>query len=81
MHAEILPAVAELFAYAVASLGLAVAGIYVEYFAYTSFQSGHGTVATWAGILGLVIVGFGYLTATNDLTRAIAHLQYALGDE
>ena len=67
MLAELLPELAELAFFGVGTLGLSVAGAYIERTAFATIQSGQSKLGAWLAFMGAMAFFFAYLMATDKL--------------
>ncbi|WP_248895167.1 hypothetical protein [Haloplanus halobius] len=71
----LLPELFELLAFGVGSLGLSVAGLYIERFAIAVFESGNAKLGAWIALLGAMAFYFAYLMATDKFRPKLASLR------
>ncbi|MFC4358111.1 hypothetical protein ACFO0N_09140 [Halobium salinum] len=64
---ETLPEVLEVLFLGVGSLGLSVAGAYLERFALLTVQGGQTALGAWVGFVGVTAFVFAYLLVTDKL--------------
>lgn len=75
---ELLPELLELVILAVGSVGLSVAGLYLERTALTLFEGGQFELGAFVAWFGLVTFGIGYLLATDKVRPRLAELASSL---
>ncbi|MGQ4556359.1 hypothetical protein [Halobellus sp. GM3] len=75
---ELAPAFIELLVFSVGSLGLSLAGVYIERFAFATAQTGEPMLGLWAGVMGAVALYFAYLLATDKVSAALTGLGDAM---
>ena len=78
---ELLPLLAELAFFGLSSLGLTVAGAYIERFAFTTIRSGSVELGAVTGLMGLVVLGFGYLVATDQFVPRLGEFRRGPTDD
>lgn len=78
MTVELLLEVAELVLFGSGSFGLSIAGLYVEQFAFATYQSGRVALGAWAAVLGIVLFTFSYLLGRNHLAPTAAAVRTRL---
>jgi len=77
---EVLPELLELVVFSLGSVGLSVAGLYVEQFALTSVQTGQTVTGAWAAVIGCVVLGFAYLMATDKAVPSLEKVKRKFTD-
>lgn len=75
MVLELFSELLELAFYGVSSLGLLIAGIYIERFALETVQSSQPLLAIWAAVIGIGVLYFGYLMTTDKLSTKLTGVQ------
>lgn len=78
--AVLLPELLELLLFSLGSLGLSVAGVYIERFALSTLQTGDPVTAAWAGVIGGVALVVAYFLATDKVAGKAADVRQALGE-
>ncbi|WP_435074538.1 hypothetical protein [Halorubrum sp. HHNYT27] len=72
---EILPEAIELVAVSLGSVGLSVAGLFIERFALASAQSSQTVLAGWAAGIGCVVLLSAYFLATDRVADGLRELR------
>lgn len=75
---SLLPELVELLFFGLSSIGLAVAGAYIEHFAYLNVQTGDSTLGLWASVIGVAAFYFAYLMATDKFGPKLTELRHAV---
>lgn len=79
---ELLPELLEIVLSSLAVALLSALGLYIEYFAAMTVQSGgDATVGYWAIVPGLVCLGFGYALTVDKVLPGVSGLRSALGEQ
>jgi hypothetical protein len=69
---ELLPSLLELAFYAVGTVGLSAAGVYIEQFALVTVEGGQPTLGAWVAFMGVMAFYFAYLLATDKVRPQLA---------
>jgi uncharacterized membrane protein len=77
---EILPALLELLAFGAGSVGLSVAGLYIERVALTTAQSGHVKLGAWLAFMGAMAFYFAYLMSTDKFRPKLTAVRRRLAE-
>ncbi|WP_251341763.1 hypothetical protein [Haloplanus halophilus] len=77
---ELLPQLVELLAFALGSVGLSVAGLYIERFALTTVESGQVKLGAWLAFMGAMAFYFAYLMGTDKFRPKLAAVQRRLAE-
>ncbi|MFB6123306.1 MAG: hypothetical protein ABEJ78_07585 [Haloferacaceae archaeon] len=77
---ELLPSLLELVVYAASTVGLSVAGVYIERFALVTVEGGQPKLGAWVALMGAMAFYFAYLTATDKLRPKLAAVRGNLVD-
>jgi uncharacterized membrane protein len=77
---ELLPALLELLAFALGSVGLSVAGLYIERFALATVESGNAKLGAWLAFMGLMAFYFAYLMSTDKFQPKLAAVRRQLAE-
>jgi hypothetical protein len=80
MTVELLLEVVALLLFGSVSFALSIAGLYVERFAFATYQSGRVALGTWPAVLGLVLATFSYLLGRNQLAPTVASVRARRSD-
>ncbi|WP_049934934.1 hypothetical protein [Haloplanus natans] len=76
----LLPELLELLLFGVGSVGLSVAGIYIEQFALATIESGNVKLGAWMGFMGAMAFYFAYLMSTDKFRPKLAAVRRQLAD-
>lgn len=76
----LLPELLELLLFSLGSLGLSVAGVYIERFALSALQTGDPVTAAWAGFVGGVALVVAYFLATDKVAGKVADIRRAANE-
>jgi len=79
--AVLLPELLELLLFSLGSLGLSLAGVYIERFALSTLQTGDPITAAWAGLIGAVALVVGYFLATDKAAGKVTDIRRALDEQ
>jgi hypothetical protein len=74
----LLPELLELLAFGLGSVGLSVAGLYIERFALATAESGQVKLAAWVGLMGVMAFYFAYLMSTQKVGPKLAAVRARL---
>jgi uncharacterized membrane protein len=77
---ELLPALLELLAFALGSVGLSVAGLYIERVALATVESGNVKLGAWLAFMGLMAFYFAYLMSTDKFQPKLAAVRQRLAE-
>ena len=77
---ELLPQLLELLAFGAGSVGLSVAGLYVERVAFATVESGHVKLGAWLAFVGAMAFYFAYLMSTDKFQPKLAAVRQRLAD-
>jgi len=77
---SLLPELFELLVFSAGSLGLSVAGVYIERFALSTLGAGDPITAVWAGFIGAVALLVAYTLATDKVAGSAADLRRAIDE-
>jgi uncharacterized membrane protein len=77
---ELLPALLELLAFGLGSVGLSVAGLYIERFALATVESGNAKLGAWLAFMGLMAFYFAYLMSTDKFQPKLAAVRRRLAE-
>ncbi|GAB3325345.1 hypothetical protein EI982_11120 [Haloplanus rallus] len=77
---ELVPALLELAAFGLGSVGLSVAGLYVERVALATAESGQVKLGAWMGFMGAMAFYFAYLMATDKFRPKLATVRRRLAE-
>jgi len=77
---ELLPELLELLAFGLGSVGLSVAGLYIERFALVTVESGHAKLGAWMAFMGLMSFYFAYLMSTDKFRPKLAVVRRRLAE-
>lgn len=80
MLLEIAPSLLELAFYAVGTVGLSAAGVYIEQFALVTVDGGQTKLGAWVGLMGVMAFYFAYLMATDKLRPKLADFRRGRSD-
>jgi hypothetical protein len=72
----LLPELLELLFFGLSSVGLTVAGAYIERFAFLAVRSGDPKLGLWAGVIGAAAFYFAYLVATDKFVETLTRLRH-----
>lgn len=75
---DIVPDLLELVIFWLSSLGLSIAGIYIEQFGLTTILSGELVLGIWACVIGAPILAFAYLIATDKLVSKLHAIKHQM---
>lgn len=84
MNAAILELLTELLGLAVfgvGAVGLSVVGAYIERFALQTVQSGQLMLGAWSLVIGVVVLYFAYLLATDKFPAKLAAVRHTLAEQ
>ncbi len=76
----LLPELVELLLFSLGSLGLSVAGVYIERFALSTLQTGDPVTAAWAGVIGGVALVVAYFLATDKVAGKLTDIRRAINE-
>ena len=76
LHPELL----ELLLFGVGSVGLSVAGLYIEQFALATIESGNVNLGAWMAFMGAMAFYFAYLMSTDKFRPKLAAVRQQLTD-
>ena len=77
---ELLPQLLELLAFAFGSVGLSVAGLYIERLALTTAESGQVKLGAWMAFMGVMAFYFAYLMSTDKFRPKLAAVRRRLAE-
>lgn len=77
---EFLPELAELLAFGLASLGLAIGGGYIEQFAIATVQTGQPALGGWMALMGVMAFYFAYLLNTDKFLPRLSAVRRNLAE-
>ena len=77
---ELLPELFELLLFGLGSVGLSVAGLYIERFALATVESGNAKLGAWIAFMGLMAFYFAYLMSTDKFRPKLAAVRRRLAD-
>ncbi|MFC7202899.1 hypothetical protein ACFQJC_05190 [Haloferax namakaokahaiae] len=77
---ELLPELVELVIFGLGSLGLSIAGAYVERFAFLTVTGGDVQLGAWALVMGAAMLYFAYLLGTDKAYPKLRAVQTALAE-
>jgi uncharacterized membrane protein len=77
---ELLPELLELLVFGLGSVGLSIAGLYLERFALATAESGHAKLGAWIAFMGLMAFYFAYLMSTDKFRPKLAAVRRRLAD-
>ncbi|WP_251329212.1 hypothetical protein [Haloplanus pelagicus] len=77
---ELLPELLELLVFGLGSVGLSVAGLYIERFALATVESGHVKLGAWIGFMGVMAFYFAYLMSTDKFRPKLAAVRRRLAE-
>ena len=76
----LLPELLELLLFGVGSVGLSVAGLYIEQFAFATIESGNVKLGAWMAFMGAMAFYFAYLMSTDKFRPKLAAVRRQLAD-
>jgi hypothetical protein len=76
----LLPELLELLLFGVGSVGLSVAGLYIERFALATIESGNVKLGAWMAFMGAMAFYFAYLMSTDKFRPKLAAVRQQLTD-
>jgi hypothetical protein len=76
----LLPELLELLLFGVGSVGLSVAGLYIEQFALATIESGNVKLGAWMAFMGAMAFYFAYLMSTDKFRPKLAAVRQQLTD-
>ena len=76
----LLPELLELLLFGVGSVGLSVAGLYIEQFALATIESGNVKLGAWMAFMGAMAFYFAYLMSTDKFRPKLAAVRRQLAD-
>ena len=77
---ELLPELLELLVFGAGSVGLSVAGLYIERVALATVESGHVKLGAWLAFMGAMAFYFAYLMSTDKFRPKLDDLRYVLAE-
>jgi len=77
---ELLPQLLELLAFGIGSVGLSVAGLYVERVALATAESGQVKLGAWMAFVGAMAFYFAYLMGTDKFRPRLAAVRQRLAE-
>jgi len=77
---ELLPELLELLLFGFGSVGLSVAGLYIERFALATVESGHAKLGAWIAFMGFMAFYFAYLMSTDKFQPKLAAVRRRLAE-
>jgi len=77
---ELLPQFLELLAFGLGSVGLSVAGLYVERIALATAESGQVKLGAWMGFMGAMAFYFAFLMGTDKFRPKLAAVRRRLAE-
>jgi hypothetical protein len=77
---ELFPELLELLAFAFGSVGLSVAGLYIERLALTTAESGQVKLGAWMAFMGAMAFYFAYLMSTDKFRPKLAAVRRRLAE-
>jgi len=77
---ELLPQLLELLAFGLGSVGLSVAGLYVERIALATAESGQVKLGAWMGFMGAMAFYFAFLMGTDKFRPKLAAVRRRLAE-
>jgi hypothetical protein len=80
MNTALLELLPQLLAFGVGSVGLSVAGLYIERVALTTIESGNVKLGAWLGLMGAMAFYFAYLMSTDKFRPKLAAVRRQLAD-
>jgi len=80
MSTALLPELLELLLFGVGSVGLSVAGLYIERFALATIESGNVKLGAWMAFMGAMAFYFAYLMSTDKFRPKLAAVRQQLTD-
>lgn len=76
----LFPELLELLLFGVGSVGLSVAGLYIERFALATIESGNVKLGAWMAFMGAMAFYFAYLMSTDKFRPKLAAVRQQLTD-
>ena len=76
----LLPELLELLLFGVGSVGLSVAGLYIERFALATIESGNVKLGAWMAFMCAMAFYFAYLMSTDKFRPKLAAVRQQLTD-
>lgn len=79
MTTSLLLSLFELAVFGVGSVGLSLVGAYIEQFAISTLQSGQMILGAWAAVIGIVVLYFAYMLATDKFSTKLEEFKRSRG--
>jgi len=78
---ELLPELLELLLFGLGSVGLSVAGLYIERLALDTVESCHVKLGAWIAFMGCMAFYFAYLMSTDKFQPKLAVVRRKLAEQ
>jgi len=78
---ELFPELLELLVFGLGSVGLSIAGLYIERFALATVESGNAKLGAWLAFMGFMAFYFAYLMSTDKFRPKLAMVRRHLAEQ